>query len=106
MSTAVSYPHIRKARGRSACLERFPRVRIAQIVMDHLSHGWSAEEICRQHSYLTPSEAHAALAYYFDNRGEIDLEIRKELEIQEGKRPRGAEQALLLRLRSLKKKRA
>ncbi len=48
--------------------------------MDYLAHGWSVEEMCRQHSYLTPAEAHAAMAYYFDHQHEIENEVRAELE--------------------------
>jgi hypothetical protein len=44
--------------------------------MDYLAHGWSAEEMCRQHPYLTPAEAHAAMAYYYDHAEEIDQEIK------------------------------
>ena len=73
------YPHIRKVDGEVARLERLPRVRVAQIVADHLGYGWSAEEIVRQHSHLLPSEVHAALAYYFDHRAEIDDELAAEL---------------------------
>lgn len=46
--------------------------------MDYLSYGWSVEEICRQHPYLRPAEAHAAMGYYFDHQAEIDLEIGQE----------------------------
>jgi hypothetical protein len=49
------------------------------IVADHLGYGWSAEEIIRQYPYLTPAEVHAALAYYFDHREEIDGELAAEL---------------------------
>ena len=68
----VNYPHITKLKNSSACLERFPRIRIAQIVMDYLAYGWSVEEMCRQHPYLSLAEAHAAMAYYFDHQEEID----------------------------------
>jgi len=81
MLATLSYPHIEKPNGESARLERIPRVRVAQIVMDHLAQGWSAEEICRQQSHLTPSEVHAALAYYFDHSDEIDREIESELAV-------------------------
>jgi hypothetical protein len=57
-----------------------PRVRVAQIVMDYLAYGWSVDEMCRQHPHLTPAEAHAAMAYYFDHQDEIDREIAAELE--------------------------
>ena len=46
--------------------------------MDYLAYGWSVEEICRQHPYLTPSEAHTAMGYYFDHQAEIDSEISDE----------------------------
>jgi hypothetical protein len=48
--------------------------------MDYLAYGWSADEMCRQHPYLTLAEAHAAMGYYFDHQDEIEGEIRSELE--------------------------
>ncbi|HEY2343318.1 MAG TPA: DUF433 domain-containing protein [Chthoniobacteraceae bacterium] len=75
----LDYPHIQKIAGESAHLSRLPRIRIAQIAADHLGYGWSAEEILRQHPHLFPAEVHAALAYYFDHREEIDSELAQEL---------------------------
>jgi hypothetical protein len=75
---AISYPHIEKNDSHPARLQRLPRIRVAQIVMDYLAYGWSVEEICRQHLYLTPAEAHAAMCYYFDRQEEIDQEIKQE----------------------------
>lgn len=75
---ALSYPHIEKHENQPARLQRLPRIRVAQIVMDYLAYGWSVEEICRQHLYLKPAEAHAAMGYYFDHQEEIDQEITQE----------------------------
>ncbi len=86
MTTAVCYPHIEEPVGEPARLRRVPRVRVAQLAMDYLAYGWRAEELCRQHPYLTPAEAHAALAYYFDHREQIDEEI--EAEWKRADRPR------------------
>jgi hypothetical protein len=80
MSAEASYPHIVKVHGEPARLDRFPRVRVAQIAMDYLVHGWSPDEMCRQHLYLRPAEAHAAMAYYFDHQAELDAEIEAELQ--------------------------
>ena len=80
MTSQITYPHIEKPEGQSARLKRFPRIRVAQISMDYLAHGWSVEEMCRQHPYLHPSEAYAAMGYYFDHQEEIDTEIRTEWE--------------------------
>ena len=76
----VNYPHVTKLKNSAACLERFPRIRVAQIVMDYLAYGWSVEEMCHQHPYLSLAEAHAAMAYYFDHQEEIDTEIRDDWE--------------------------
>jgi uncharacterized protein (DUF433 family) len=78
MSLAVTYPHISKTEGEAARLARSPRIRVAQIAMDYLAHGWSVEEICRQHPNLAPAEVHAAMLYYWDHQHEIDAEIRAE----------------------------
>jgi len=79
MATVLQYPHILDESGRSPCLERWPRVRVAHIAMDHLGRAWSAEEIARQYPHLSLSEIHSALAYYFDHQDQIDTEIREEL---------------------------
>lgn len=80
MANAIAYPHIIKESGKPARLERHPRVRVAQIVIDYLAYGWSADEIHRQHRHLGLAEVHAAMGYYYDNQAEIDAEIAAELE--------------------------
>jgi uncharacterized protein (DUF433 family) len=77
---SLSYPHIEKRENQPAILQQFPRIRVAQIVMDYLAYGWSVEEMCRQHPYLTHGIAHAVMGYYFDHQAEIDQEIREEWE--------------------------
>jgi len=79
MLVDAAYAHIEKVEGQPAHLRLTPRVRVAQIVMDYLAYGWSVDEMCRQHPYLTPAEAHAAMAYYFDHQEEIDQEIESEV---------------------------
>jgi uncharacterized protein (DUF433 family) len=86
MSIEVVYPHIATGGG-PARLSRLPRIRVAQIVMDYLAHGWSAEEMCRQHPSLTPGEVHSAMAFYFDHQAEVDAEIRAESEQNRLDRP-------------------
>ncbi len=79
MAQAIQYPHIVVTAGEPPRLENWPRVRVAQIVMDHLGHAWSADEIARQYPHLSLAEIHSALAYYYDHREEIDNEIQAEL---------------------------
>ena len=94
---ALDYPHITRAAGDVARLDRLPRIRVAQIAADHIGNGWSAEEIVRQYPHLTAAEVHAALGYYYDHRAEIDAELAAEvaaLDVADEKAP----SALRLRL--------
>ncbi len=100
MSVETGYPHIQKPIGDSARLERLPRIRVVQIVMDYLAHGWSPDEICRQHPYLQPAEVHAAMAYYFDHQAEIDSELKRELHDTDQARQQALASPFVLRLRA------
>jgi len=97
----LTYPHIKKPEGEPAQLQRIPRIRVAQIVMDYVAHGWSPDEMCRQHPYLTPGEAHAAMAYYFDHQTEIDQEIHAEFEQITKERSQSSSSPVHERLRTL-----
>ena len=98
MSAGVTYPHIEKRDAEPARLQRVPRVRVAQIIMDHLAYGWSAEEICRQHPYLRPAEIYAAMGYYYDHPDEIEAEIRAEAEQAENARSSPTRSPFYLRM--------
>lgn len=94
------YPHVEKAEGQPARLAGHPRIRVAQLVMDYLAYGWSADEMCRQHDDLSRAEAHAALLYYWDHREEVDAEIREELDRYEAETARALPSTLALRARA------
>ena len=72
MTGQITYPRITKIEGDPARLERLPRIPVAEIVMDYLNRGWSADEICIHYPHLKPAEVHAAMSYYFDHQAEID----------------------------------
>lgn len=80
MLITTLYPHLETPTDRPAHLKRIPRIHVAQIIMDYLTHGWSVDEICHQHPYLLPAEAHAAMTYYFDHPTEIEAEVQKEMQ--------------------------
>ena len=50
------------------------RLAVADIVMLHLRMGKSVEEIAGKYQ-VTLSDVHAALAYYYDHRTEIDADM-------------------------------
>lgn len=65
--------------------DRVPRIagtttKVIEVVLDQQAYGWSPEEIQYQHPYLTLGQIHAALAYYWDHRTELDQDIQQRLD--------------------------
>lgn len=55
--------------------------KVIEVALDHLSHGWSPEEIFFQHyGQLSLAQIHAALAYYYEHQPEFDAEIKAQLD--------------------------
>ncbi|MGB3404012.1 MAG: DUF433 domain-containing protein [Microcoleaceae cyanobacterium] len=55
-------------------------MKVVELVTAQKAYGWSPEEIHFQHPYLTMSQIHSALAYYWDYKAEIDADIENRLE--------------------------
>jgi uncharacterized protein (DUF433 family) len=53
------------------------RIKVQHVVVWHERMGMSADEIVSQHPGLTLADVHAALAYYWDHREQIDADIRE-----------------------------
>ena len=102
MPAALTYPHIVKSEGESARLENHPRTRVAMLAADYLWRGWSAEEIVRQYSYLSLAEVHAALAYFYDHRDEIESELVSEYRANDEWKDFHPTAPLLVRLKTAK----
>ncbi|OFV86424.1 MAG: hypothetical protein A2V74_08815, partial [Acidobacteria bacterium RBG_16_70_10] len=81
MATSSSYPHItqdpRVCSGRP-CIAG-TRIRVMDIVAAH-QEGHSPEELKEYFSSrpLTLAEVHAALAYYYDHRDEIEVAFAED----------------------------
>lgn len=75
----TSYPHIVKIEGvcgGQAIIEG-TRIAVWNIVGYYYQVGMSVEEILAEWDYLKPAQIFSALAYYHDNKQEID-EIREQ----------------------------
>ena len=82
MATAkvtISYPHVAKTPGVCGGRARVEgtRIRVYNVVFLH-KEGDSDEKIREAYPDLTPAQIHAALAYYYDNRDEIEAELAAE----------------------------
>jgi uncharacterized protein (DUF433 family) len=59
------------------------RHKVYLIVRDYIDNGMSVDEIHAAHPDLTYVQIHAALAYYYDHKAEIDLYISNSERIVE-----------------------
>ncbi len=74
MNVAPALPHIHiDERGRPWIDDT--NVKVIEIVLDHLAHGWNAESIQENHPGLSLAQVYAALAWYYDHQAEMDAEI-------------------------------
>ena len=70
----TAFPHIIRTEGvcgGEAIIEG-TRIAVWHIVGYYYKAGMSVEEILTEWLYLTPAQVFSALAYYHDNRDEID----------------------------------
>jgi uncharacterized protein (DUF433 family) len=55
------------------------QVKVREVVLDRLAHGWSPEEIHFQHPNLSLAQIHSAFAWYYDHQEEMDAEMERSL---------------------------
>ncbi|MCB1806687.1 MAG: DUF433 domain-containing protein [Candidatus Competibacteraceae bacterium] len=72
--TSEHYPHISQTEHGVPCIDG-TRHRVMDIAADYMAHGYGARQIVEQYPDLSPAQVHAALAYYFDHRDEIDAAL-------------------------------
>ena len=75
-------------------------IKVLEIALDHIAHGWSPEEIRRQHPHIPPSHIYAALSYYHDHRPEFDATIARQLEHYDQELAKSYNSPIRQRLRS------
>jgi uncharacterized protein (DUF433 family) len=75
-------------------------VKVIEVVLDKLAHGSSPEEMHLQYPHLSLAQIHAALAYYYDHKAELDAEIERRLDEAERLRAAAGESPVVKRLRA------
>lgn len=98
--SANAAPHIHLGDDGVAWIAK-TRVKVIEVVLDKLAHGWSPEEIHLQHRELSLAQIHAALSWYYDHQAELDAEIERRIEDVDAAAERGPESPLRARLRCL-----
>jgi uncharacterized protein (DUF433 family) len=77
---AASYPHITVDDQRVVRLGK-TRYKVLHLAGEHYHHGWSGEELLRQHPDLRPEEVYAALTYFYDHFNEMVAQIQAQAEM-------------------------
>lgn len=86
MSAAIIYPHL------TICPDGTVRIgdsryKVVHLAAEHYHHGWSAEELIRQHPDLRPEEVYAALTYFYDHFEECVEQMESSSAAAEAQRP-------------------
>src|SRR3954471_18609562 len=76
MSTLLQYPHLILDADGNARIDG-TRYKVIHLAGEHYHHGWSAEEILRQHRDLRPEQVYAALTYFYDHHDSLVKEMRE-----------------------------
>lgn len=74
--------------------------KVIELVIETMAHGWTPQEICLQHPYLTLGQIHSALAYYWDHKEELDKDIERRLEQADRIRERMGQAPLVDKLKA------
>src|SRR5213596_2316270 len=53
--------------------------KVIEVAMDRVAYGWDAEEIHAAHPHLSLAQIHAALSFYHDHKGEIDVQMPRPI---------------------------
>jgi uncharacterized protein (DUF433 family) len=79
----VTYPHITSTRGIADGAPIIEGTRITvRCIAGYYQMGMSVDEILTSLSHLTPAQVHSALAYYFDHKKEIDIDLEASSDIE------------------------
>lgn len=74
MSTTAHYPHISVDSTGAAHVEQ-TGYKVIHLAAEHHHHGWTAEELLRQHPDLRPEQVYAALVYFYDHYDMLVAEL-------------------------------
>jgi len=74
-------------------------MKVVELLMAQLAHGWSPEELHFQHPYLSLGQIHSALAYYWAHKADLDADIERRRQYAEEERGKAGPSPLANKLR-------
>ena len=74
--------------------------KIVELIAATRAHGWSPEELTYQHPHLTLGQVYSALAYYWDHREQVDVDLERRADLVEEIRSEVGQHPLIAKLRA------
>jgi uncharacterized protein (DUF433 family) len=99
MMTATQYHHVQLDEAGTPIVAG-TTMKVVELVIAQMAHGWSPEELHFQHPYLTLGQIHSALAYYWDHQAELDADIERRWQWAEQVRQQAGPSPLAAKLRA------
>ena len=96
--TITSYEHV-QIDTQGAPIIAGTNMKVVELVMAQMAHGWSPEELHFQHPYLSLGQIHSTLAYYWDHKDELDADIERRRQYAEEERRKSGPSPLAEKLR-------
>ncbi len=53
------------------------RTKVVEVAVEHVAYGWEAQELHEQHPHLSLGQIHSALAYYYDHKAAMDVDMAR-----------------------------
>ena len=86
MASGTQYPHLTVAADGAVHIGD-TRYKVSHLAAEHYQHGWTAEELLRQHPDLRPEEVYATLAYFYDHYDEMIAAMKASAAARDAARP-------------------
>jgi uncharacterized protein (DUF433 family) len=99
MTTITQAPHISFDRQNRPWIAG-ANTKVIEVALSHIAYGWSAEVLHENYPHLSLAEIYAALAYYYDNKEEMDRAIEEQYERVEQMRRAAGKSPLARKLRA------
>lgn len=97
--TATEFKHI-VLDDRNVPIIEGTTMKVVEVVMAQQAYGWTPKEIHINHRYLSMSQIHAALAYYWDHKQALDEDIQRWDEYVRAAQEAAGESPFAARLRA------
>jgi len=75
-------------------------MKVVELITSVKAYGWTPEELHENYPHLSMSQIYSALAYYWDNREEIDADMERRYQRSEKLRQEVGESPVAVRLRA------